>query len=119
MIFDECTPYPADEDTARVSMELSLRWAQRSKNAHGDNTAALFGIVQGGMHQNLRERSLDGDPDQPVICGCLANSLNPTPLTLPANKTQIVLPTRTQPRSFGSGYKECSQSCTWHLTCWC
>ncbi|WP_262387528.1 tRNA-ribosyltransferase family protein, partial [Pseudomonas chlororaphis] len=60
MIFDECTPYPADEDVARVSMELSLRWAQRSKNAHGDNTAALFGIVQGGMHQNLRERSLEG-----------------------------------------------------------
>src|SRR5689334_16765159 len=60
MIFDECTPYPADEDVARVSMELSLRWAQRSKNAHGDNTAALFGIVQGGMHQDLRMRSLEG-----------------------------------------------------------
>ena len=60
MIFDECTPYPADEDVARISMELSLRWAKRSKEAHGDNTAALFGIVQGGMHQNLRERSLEG-----------------------------------------------------------
>ncbi len=46
MIFDECTPYPADEDVARVSMELSLRWAKRSKIAHGENTAALFGIVQ-------------------------------------------------------------------------
>src|SRR3546814_10383098 len=60
MIYDKCTPNPADEDVARVSMELSLRWAQRSKNAHGENTAALFGIVQGGMHQNLRMRSLEG-----------------------------------------------------------
>ena len=60
MIFDECTPYPADEDTARKSMELSLRWAKRSKDAHGDNPSALFGIVQGGMHENLRLRSLEG-----------------------------------------------------------
>lgn len=59
MIFDECTPYPAEHDVARTSMELSLRWAQRSKNAHGDNTAALFGIVQGGMYQDLRMRSLE------------------------------------------------------------
>jgi queuine tRNA-ribosyltransferase len=60
MIFDECTPYPADEETARVSMELSLRWAARSKQAHADNPSALFGIVQGGMHPALRSRSLDG-----------------------------------------------------------
>lgn len=60
MIFDECTPYPADLETARVSMELSLRWAARSREAHGDNPAALFGIVQGGMHESLRERSLAG-----------------------------------------------------------
>ncbi|WP_058556918.1 tRNA guanosine(34) transglycosylase Tgt [Thiohalocapsa sp. ML1] len=60
MIFDECTPYPADEDMARTSMELSLRWAARSKLAHGDNPSALFGIVQGGMHPELRTRSLDG-----------------------------------------------------------
>ncbi|HEX7030286.1 MAG TPA: tRNA guanosine(34) transglycosylase Tgt [Gammaproteobacteria bacterium] len=60
MIFDECTPYPATEDEARVSMELSLRWAKRSKAAHGDNPNALFGIVQGGMYPELRERSLDG-----------------------------------------------------------
>ena len=60
MIFDECTPYPADLDTARVSMELSLRWAQRSKNAHDGNPSALFGIVQGGMHEDLRARSLEG-----------------------------------------------------------
>ena len=60
MIFDECTPYPADFDVARRSMELSLRWAGRSKAAHGESTAALFGIVQGGMHEELRMRSLEG-----------------------------------------------------------
>jgi queuine tRNA-ribosyltransferase len=60
MIFDECTPYPATVDEARKSMELSLRWAKRSKDAHGDNPNALFGIVQGGMHESLREESLAG-----------------------------------------------------------
>ncbi|WP_455221937.1 tRNA guanosine(34) transglycosylase Tgt [Kaarinaea lacus] len=60
MIFDECTPYPADEDQTRASMELSLRWAKRSKEAHGDNPAALFGIVQGGMFTRLRDQSLQG-----------------------------------------------------------
>jgi queuine tRNA-ribosyltransferase len=60
MIFDECTPYPASEEVARKSMELSLRWARRSKDAHGDNPNALFGIVQGGMHENLRDESLAG-----------------------------------------------------------
>ncbi len=60
MVFDECTPYPADAGQARDSMELSLRWAERSKRAHGDNGNALFGIVQGGMHEDLRDRSLAG-----------------------------------------------------------
>jgi len=60
MVFDECTPYPADFDTARLSMELSLRWAERSKRAHAGNPNALFGIVQGGMHESLRDRSLAG-----------------------------------------------------------
>ena len=60
MIFDECTPYPATEPEVRVSMELSLRWAERSKLAHGDNPAALFGIVQGGMYEHLRDISLTG-----------------------------------------------------------
>ncbi len=59
MIFDECTPYPADHDTARLSMELSLRWAERSKAAHEGNPNALFAIVQGGMYEDLRERSLE------------------------------------------------------------
>jgi len=64
MIFDECTPYPATEEEARESMELSLRWAKRSKEEHGqlngNNENALFGIVQGGMYQSLREESLTG-----------------------------------------------------------
>ncbi|MES9852656.1 MAG: tRNA guanosine(34) transglycosylase Tgt [Candidatus Thiodiazotropha sp. L084R] len=60
MIFDECTPYPATEDEARESMALSLRWAKRSREAHGDNPSALFGIVQGGMYESLRETSLQG-----------------------------------------------------------
>lgn len=60
MIFDECTPYPATEKEARDSMELSLRWAQRSKQAHGDNENALFGIIQGGMYSDLRTASLQG-----------------------------------------------------------
>ncbi|AKH20416.1 tRNA guanosine(34) transglycosylase Tgt [Sedimenticola thiotaurini] len=60
MIFDECTPYPATEAEARASMELSLRWAERSRQAHGDNPSALFGIVQGGVYESLRGRSLEG-----------------------------------------------------------
>jgi queuine tRNA-ribosyltransferase len=60
MVFDECTPYPATEQQARYSMELSLRWAARSKAAHGENPAALFGIVQGGMYEHLRQASLAG-----------------------------------------------------------
>ncbi|MEO7622845.1 MAG: tRNA guanosine(34) transglycosylase Tgt [Gallionella sp.] len=58
MVFDECTPYPADEKTAAESMRLSLRWAERSRRAHEGNTNALFGIVQGGMHEHLRDESL-------------------------------------------------------------
>ena len=63
MIFDECTPYPATESEARVSMELSLRWAKRSKIEHGDNPSALFGIIQGGMYEDLRDVSLQGLED--------------------------------------------------------
>ncbi len=62
MIFDECTPYPATERDARTSMQLSLRWARRSREAFNqlDNPNALFGIVQGGIHPALRSASLDG-----------------------------------------------------------
>ena len=58
MIFDECTPYPATEDEAKRSMELSLRWADRSLKAHANSPSALFGIVQGGMYESLRDESL-------------------------------------------------------------
>lgn len=60
MVFDECTPYPATEEEAQSSMELSLRWARRSKEAHGDSPSALFGIVQGGVFEHLRQASLEG-----------------------------------------------------------
>ncbi len=65
MVFDECTPYPADHRTARESMELSLRWAARSRKAFDalrepDGDSALFGIVQGGVHADLRRASLAG-----------------------------------------------------------
>ena len=60
MIFDECTPYPAEEQAAADSMRLSMRWAERSKRAHDGNQNALFGIVQGGMYESLRAESARG-----------------------------------------------------------
>ncbi|MFN4262117.1 MAG: tRNA guanosine(34) transglycosylase Tgt [Thioalkalivibrionaceae bacterium] len=65
MIFDECTPYPATFEEARVSMELSARWAIRSRIAHDElqssrsQPSALFGIVQGGIYPELRARSVE------------------------------------------------------------
>lgn len=63
MIFDECTPYPATLVEANDSMQLSLRWARRSKDAHAGNDNALFGIIQGGMYEELRDISLAGLTD--------------------------------------------------------
>ncbi len=60
MVFDECTPYPVSEQEAEASMNLSLRWALRCRQAHGEHPSALFGIVQGGMFTHLREQSLKG-----------------------------------------------------------
>ena len=60
MIFDECTPLPATQDQVAKSMQLSLRWAKRCKEAHADNPGKLFGIIQGGVHHDLREESLKG-----------------------------------------------------------
>jgi len=67
MQFDECTPYeidgrPATSEEAAKSMRMSLRWAQRSMNEFktGENPNALFGIVQGGMYEKLRDESLEG-----------------------------------------------------------
>jgi len=60
MVFDECTPHPATEAQAADSMRMSLRWAERSKRAHDGNSNALFGIVQGGLYEHLRDESLHG-----------------------------------------------------------
>ena len=61
MVFDDCTAYPSTEAEARQSMELSLRWAERSRRAWGeDDDGVLFGIVQGGMYPELRQASLAG-----------------------------------------------------------
>lgn len=60
MIFDECTPYPASYSEAQTSMQMSLRWARRCKDAFEGNPNALFGIVQGGMYPELRQESLNG-----------------------------------------------------------
>lgn len=63
MIFDECTPYPATHEEAQKSLQLSLRWAKRCKTHHHevlDNKNALFGIIQGGMYEDLRDESLEG-----------------------------------------------------------
>ena len=58
MAFDECTAHPATHEQTRDSMQLSMRWAARSKQAHAGNANALFGIVQGGMFEALRDESL-------------------------------------------------------------
>jgi queuine tRNA-ribosyltransferase len=62
MIFDECTPYPATESEAEKSMSMSLRWAQRSRDHFDklDNKNNLFGIIQGGVYEHLRDISLKG-----------------------------------------------------------
>lgn len=60
MVFDECTPYPATRQEAEDSMRMSLRWGARSKTAHAGNPNALFGIIQGGMYEDLRDISLNG-----------------------------------------------------------
>lgn len=57
MQLDECTPYPATYDEAANSMRMSLRWARRSQQAHGDHANHLFGIVQGGIYPDLRQES--------------------------------------------------------------
>ena len=60
MCFDECTPYPVDEQTAMNSMQLSMRWAKRSREAfNNENGRAIFGIQQGSIFQALREESSD------------------------------------------------------------
>ncbi|MEH6465124.1 MAG: tRNA guanosine(34) transglycosylase Tgt [Shewanella psychromarinicola] len=62
MIFDECTPYPATHDEARKSMQMSLRWAKRSRDEFDrlENPNSLFGIIQGGVFEDLRDESVKG-----------------------------------------------------------
>ena len=63
MVFDDCTPHPATHQQAHKSMQLSLRWARRSKDAFAGSPNALFGIVQGSTYEALREESLAGLKD--------------------------------------------------------
>ena len=110
MQFDECTPYETDgrvtsEQAARASMELSLRWAKRSQDefARLENPNALFGIVQGGMFEHLREASLSAlvDLDLPgyAIGGVsvgepkedMRRIMAHTPHRLPAHKPRYLM----------------------------
>jgi len=60
MVFDDCTPHPAMHKQAEKSMQLSLRWAERAKAAFAGSRNALFGIVQGGVYEDLRDTCLEG-----------------------------------------------------------
>ena len=103
MIFDECTPYPANEHQAADSMRLSLRWAVRCKTAHAGNPNALYGIVQGGMYENLRDESarelIEMDFDGYAIGGLsvgepkedMARVLRHTVPQLPADKPRYLM----------------------------
>ncbi|WP_019409380.1 type VI secretion system tip protein VgrG [Pseudomonas psychrophila] len=88
-------------DRSAINDDQSSCWLRVSSSWAGDSHGGVT-IPRVGME--VLVAYLNGDPDQPVICGCLANSLNPTPLTLPANKTQSVLRSRSTPG--GSGYNE-------------
>jgi queuine tRNA-ribosyltransferase len=55
MVLDECVPYPSPYEYVKTSMERTNRWAKRSLKARGETDPALFAIVQGGIHRNLRE----------------------------------------------------------------
>ncbi|MDP8236679.1 MAG: tRNA guanosine(34) transglycosylase Tgt [Candidatus Erginobacter occultus] len=60
MAFDECPPYPSDRDYTCQSLDLTLQWAARSRKSHTDGRQVLFGIVQGGLHRDLRKKSVEG-----------------------------------------------------------
>ena len=105
MIFDECTPYPASHEAAAQSMRMSMRWAQRSRDEHNklENHNALFGIVQGGMYEDLRDESVAGlcdiGFDGMAIGGLsvgepkedMARILGHTAPRLPANKPRYLM----------------------------
>ena len=60
MVLDDCTPFPVSKETAKESMNLSLRWAKRCRSAFTSDQSSLFGIIQGGIFDDLREESLEG-----------------------------------------------------------
>ena len=105
MIFDECTPYPCEKSAVDQSMQLSLRWAKRSLNEHQrlNNNNDLFGIVQGGMHEDLRLQSIESlvemNFDGYAIGGLsvgepkdeMARILNYLPEKMPTNKPRYLM----------------------------
>ncbi len=104
MAFDECTPFPATEKQARASMELSMRWAQRSRDAFGDRPGyALFGIQQGSTFQDMRAESAEAlqkiEFDGYAIGGLAVGEgqemmfdvLNYAPQQLPDNKPRYLM----------------------------
>ncbi len=104
MCFDECTPFPADEATARKSMEMSMRWAQRSRDAFGDRPGhALFGIQQGSVYsdqraesaEKLRETGFDGYAVGGLAVGegqeMMFDVLNYAPDMLPEDKPRYLM----------------------------
>jgi len=105
MIFDECTPYPSEKSAVDQSMRLSLRWAKRSLNEHQrlNNTNELFGIVQGGMYEDLRLQSIESlvemNFDGYAIGGLsvgepkeeMARILNYLPEKMPTNKPRYLM----------------------------
>lgn len=94
MIFDECTPYPATKNQVKTSMELSLRWAQRSKKAFAElnNPNALFGIVQGGMYQDLRQVSADALTDMDFHGYAIGGLAVGEPFEVRNEMTEIIAP---------------------------
>jgi len=93
MIFDECTPYPATFAEAKESMQLSKEWAYRSKDSFQSKNNALFGIVQGGMYEDLRSESLDNLTPAEVYFGTGQKKLKQRKLiknrTMEARKKQF------------------------------
>jgi queuine tRNA-ribosyltransferase len=103
MVLDVCPPYPAEESQVREAVERSAEWAQRCKAAHSGEEQALFGIVQGGLYENLRRESIErtveigfpgygiggysvGEPHDAMLEG-----LGPVCEALPADKPRYLM----------------------------
>ncbi len=109
MVLDECTPYPASEGAARVSMELTHRWARRSarrREALGGDRGALFGIVQGGMFPSLRDESaaeVASLPFDGIACGGLSVGEPKAEMRAMVAHTAPLLPSRKPRYLMGVG----------------